>query len=85
MLHLYGCPVTPEDARGLVATLLADGSPEALSAAAAIRKGIDRELYTIALQPFQRDAGTWPTPRGSANELVEVRGLKIKRSRANPQ
>jgi hypothetical protein len=45
MLLLCGIPVTPEDARHLVATLIADGSPDALSAAEMVGKGIDRDLY----------------------------------------
>ena len=56
VLHLYGVPVTPENARHLVATLIADGSPHALSAANEIQKGLDRQLYAVGLERVQRDA-----------------------------
>jgi hypothetical protein len=56
MLTLYGVPVTAEDARHLVASLFADGSPAAMSAAAMIQKGLDRDLYAVALEPAERDA-----------------------------
>ena len=35
---MYGCLVTPEDARHLVASLIADGGPDAMSAAETIGK-----------------------------------------------
>jgi hypothetical protein len=56
MLHLYGVPVTPENARHLVATLMADGGLDAKSAAPMIEKGVDRDLYAVALEPAERDA-----------------------------
>jgi hypothetical protein len=56
VLHLYGVPVTPENARHLVATLIADGGPHALSAAGEIQKGLDRELYAVGLERQERDA-----------------------------
>ena len=40
MLHLLGIPVSDDDARRLIATLLADGTPDALTAAEQITKGI---------------------------------------------
>lgn len=49
MLHLYGVPVPADDARRLVATLIVEGTPAALSAAAMIEKGVERELYAVAL------------------------------------
>ncbi len=56
MLHLYGVPVTPENARDLVASLIADGGRHALSAAEEIQKGLDRQLYAVGLERVQRDA-----------------------------
>ena len=42
--------------RHIVASLFADGSPAAMSAAAMIQKGVDRDLYAVALEPEERDA-----------------------------
>ena len=54
LLTLYGVSVTAENARHIVASLFADGSPAAMSAAAAIQKGVDRDLYAVALEPDER-------------------------------
>ena len=43
VLRILGIPIAP-DARHLIATLIADVSPDALSAAAMIAKVVDREL-----------------------------------------
>jgi hypothetical protein len=56
MLHLYGVPVTPENARHLVATLIADSGPHALTAAAMIQRCLDQELFAVALESEERDA-----------------------------
>jgi hypothetical protein len=56
MLRLFGVAVTPENGRHLVTTLVADGSPSAMSAAEKITRGLDRELYATALEPGERDA-----------------------------
>ena len=56
MLTLYGVSVTAENARHIVASLFADGRPAAMSAAAAIQKGVDRDLYAVALEQAERDA-----------------------------
>ncbi len=56
MLALYGVAVAAENARHIIASLFADGSPAAMSAAAAIQKGVDRDLYAVALEPEERDA-----------------------------
>jgi hypothetical protein len=45
MLTLYDISVTAENARHIVASLFANGSPAAMSAAAMIQKGVDRDLY----------------------------------------
>jgi hypothetical protein len=42
MLHLYGCPIEPDDAAWLVAELYRDAHPPAVAAAIAIEKGIER-------------------------------------------
>jgi hypothetical protein len=56
MLRLYGCPVTEEDGRWLVDRLQQDGRASAVTAAAIIEKGLDRELYAVALTPDERTA-----------------------------
>jgi hypothetical protein len=47
MLRVYGVPISPEDARGLIATLIAEGSPGAITAAEMLTKGVERDLYAI--------------------------------------
>ena len=65
MLTLHGVSVTAENARHIVASLFADGSPAAMSAAATIQKGVDRDLY--ARRARARRAGRDPgRARGSA-------------------
>ena len=56
MLTLYGVAVTAENARHLVATLIADGEPHALTAAAMIQRCLDQELFAVALESEERDA-----------------------------
>jgi hypothetical protein len=56
VLTLCGVSVTSENARHLVATLIADGSPDAIAAATLIAKGADRDLYVVGLTPAMRDA-----------------------------
>jgi hypothetical protein len=40
----------------MIATLISDGSRDALAAAEMINKGVDRDLYAVALTPAMRDA-----------------------------
>jgi hypothetical protein len=56
MLTPFGVAVTAENARHLVASLFADGSPAAMSAAAMIAKDVDRDLFAVGLTPAMRDA-----------------------------
>lgn len=56
MLRLYGIPISDDAARRLAATLVADGGVHALSAAAMITKGVDGDLYTVALTAEERSA-----------------------------
>jgi hypothetical protein len=53
---LYGTGVSPEGARWLVAALYRDAHPPAVSAALMIEKGLERELYAVALKPAERTA-----------------------------
>ena len=54
MLRLLGIPISDEDARHLVATLLVEGTPDAMSAAAMLTKGVERSLYAVGLTPVER-------------------------------
>jgi hypothetical protein len=56
ILTLFGVAVTAENARHIVASLIADGSPAAMSAAAMIQRGVDRDLYAVALEPEEKGA-----------------------------
>ena len=59
MLTLYGVSIisiSAENARHLVATLIADGGPDAITAAELISRGVDRELHAVDLSPAERDA-----------------------------
>lgn len=47
-------PIADSDARHLIATLLADGSPDARTAASQISKGVERGLYAVGLTPALR-------------------------------
>jgi hypothetical protein len=84
MLHLYGIPVAPEDARHLIATLIADGSPVALSAAEVIEKGVRRELYAVAVTPLERDA-ILSVLEDPPEGLVELRGVLTRDHRDRQQ
>lgn len=76
MLHLVGYPITPEDGRHLVATLIAGGGPDAMSAAAVIGNGVDRDLYAVALGPEERDA-ILSVLEDPPPGLVEFRGALV--------
>jgi hypothetical protein len=73
MLTLFGVPVTPENARHIVASLIADGSSYAMSAAAVIQKGFDHDLYAVALEPEERDV-ILATLENPPDGLEDLRG-----------
>ena len=56
MLRLLGIPISDDDARHLVATLLVEGTPDALTAAEQLRKGVERDLYAVGLTRAERTA-----------------------------
>jgi hypothetical protein len=72
-------PITPENARHLVATLIADGGPHALTAAKEIQKGLDRQLYAVGLEAAQRDSVVLSVledpPTGSRSSAECLRGI----------
>ena len=55
MLRILGIPISDDDARHLIATLLAEGTPDALTAAEQITKGVERGLYAVGLTPGGED------------------------------
>jgi len=72
-LFIWGYSVTPEDARNLVATLLAAGSDDARTAAASIARALDGGGGLVGLDDGERDAVFFALidpPEG----LVELRG-----------
>ena len=77
MLRILGTPIGDEDARSLIATLIAEGSPGALTAAGQITKGVDRELYAVGLTREERTAVLCvldDPPEG----LAELRGVLMR-------
>ncbi len=56
MLHLYGRPVSDQDARHLVATLMDDARPDAIAAASQIGYAVELDRVMVRLTPAMRDA-----------------------------
>jgi hypothetical protein len=73
MPHLYGCPVNPDDAAWLVAELYRDAHAPAVGAAIAIERGLERELYAVALTPAERGA-ILGVLLDAPDSLAELRG-----------
>jgi hypothetical protein len=73
VLRLHGIPIADDDARHLVTTLFAGGAPAAVAAAGMIAKGIERDLYTVGLNPEMRDA-ILSVLEDPPDGLVELRG-----------
>jgi hypothetical protein len=78
MLRLYGIPVTPDDARNPVSTLIADGSHDAIGAAEIVDKGLD--LYILALAPEERDT-ILSVLEDQLEGLFEMRGVLARDQR----
>lgn len=78
MLLVFGIPLDDEEARRLVATLVVEGTPAALRAAAMIDKGIDRGLYAIGLDADERDAVTCALEEAPTDRLGELRGALLR-------
>ena len=89
LAEVLGCvfvrPTFAHALEGFVASLFADGSPAAMSAAAMIQKGVDRDLYAVALEPEERDAILAVLEDPPAG-LEELRGVlaRDQRDRASP-
>jgi len=67
---------TPEsrDPRG-------EGTPDALTAAAQIARGVDRDLYAVGLSPAERTA-VLACLEDPADGLVELRGALLREHRS---
>ena len=74
MLRLFGVPITDADARRLVANLIADGKPDALSAARIITNGLDRRLALVALPVAEREAVLDQLEEAEIHGLADLRG-----------
>jgi hypothetical protein len=72
MLRLFGVPVKYEDARALVAALLADGSDDAVAAAGLIDVAMRRRLAGLVLSPGLRSAVVAALDKAPAG-LVDLR------------
>ena len=78
-LRLWGIPVTPDDAHALVATLIADGSPDAVAAAGRISARLDRGgTGLVALAPAHRDAIPGLLEVSADDGPNELRGALIR-------
>jgi hypothetical protein len=62
MLTLYGVPVTAENARHIVATLIAAGGPPAINAAARIQLASIASCTPSGLSP-RSETRSWPCSR----------------------
>ena len=72
-----GIPIADSDARHLIATLLADGSPDARTAAGQITKAVDRELSAVGLTRKER-AAVLACLKDPPAWLAELRGALMR-------
>jgi len=56
MLRILGIPISDDDARHLIATLIVEGTPDARTAAAQLTKGVECDLYAVGLSRAERTA-----------------------------
>jgi hypothetical protein len=77
MLRLFGIPVPEPDARRLVASLVAEATPDALNAAKTISNGLDLKLAAVALAPKERTAILAQLEDPPAG-LAELRGALMR-------
>ena len=81
MVRLYGCTVSDEHARVLVAFLVGSGSGDALAAAEVISGGLSQRASVTQLSPGMRDA-TCQILRSPPSGLVGLRDALTKDQRA---
>ena len=77
VLRILGIPIRDDDARWLVFELYRDAHPPAVAAALMIERGVERDLYAIALSPDERRAilGVLGDP---PEGLAELRGVLMR-------
>jgi hypothetical protein len=78
VLRLLGISIDDGDACRLVATVLADGSPHALTAAEQITRGVERDLYAVGLSREERTAVLACLEDDANAGLAELRGLLMR-------
>ena len=78
MLRLYGVPITEDEGRRLIATLVTALDTDSLSAASMIRQGLDDALYTVALTIEQREAILDVLEDAESPGLAELRGVLLR-------
>ena len=72
MLYLYGCPVSEQAARNLIATLISDGAADGLAAAGQIDDALHKDRVATGLSPEMRDA-VFAALADPPPELTELR------------
>ena len=75
--------VSDDDVRRLIATLVADGSPDALTAAALLTRGVEGELGAVALSCEQRIA-VLGCLEDAAAAMAELRGVLLRELGGSP-
>ncbi len=76
MLRILGIPISDDDARHLIATLIVEGTPDARTAAAQLTKGVECDLYAVGLSRAERTA-VLACLEDPPDGLVELRGKLI--------
>ena len=56
MIRLYGIPISDEDARNIVTSVIADGSHDSLEAGSRIWRALEIRAAVVVLSVEQRDA-----------------------------
>jgi len=77
MLRILGVPISDDDCRQLIATLVVEGTPDAMTAASQISKGVDRDLYAVGLTPGER-AAVLACLEDPPEGLAELRGALLR-------
>ncbi len=72
VLYLYGCPVSEQAARNLIATLISDGAADGLAAAGQIDDALHKDRVATGLSPEMRDA-VFAALADPPPELTELR------------
>lgn len=81
MLHLYGIPVTDDDARHLVATLIAGRLTGRAFRRSDDLERIERELYAVAITRAERTAILACLEDPPDGALAELRGKLFRERR----